>query len=74
MIGSVQQLVELYDSEGDRDYIGEPVSQRDHALQAASLACAASAPSEAVLAALLHDVGHLSRVVAEVFGWLIVMK
>ena len=56
---SVQQLAELYFDQGGQNYIGEPVSQRDHALQAAALASAASAPSEAVLAALLHDVGHL---------------
>ena len=49
---SVQQLAELYFDQGGQNYIGEPVSQRDHALQAAALASAANAPSEAVLAAL----------------------
>ena len=41
------------------DYIGEPVSQLDHALQAAALARAARASDAEVLAALLHDIGHL---------------
>ena len=42
-----------------RDYIGEPVSQLEHALQCAALAGAARAPDHEVLAALFHDVGHL---------------
>jgi gamma-butyrobetaine dioxygenase len=37
----------------------EPVSALDHALQCAARARAARAPDEVVLAALLHDVGHL---------------
>lgn len=41
------------------DYIGEGVTQLEHALQAAALARAADAPVHEVLAALLHDVGHL---------------
>jgi putative nucleotidyltransferase with HDIG domain len=40
-------------------YIGEQVSQLEHALQAAHFARHANAPDEAVLAALLHDIGHL---------------
>ena len=56
---SFVQLKALYDEQGDQDYIGEPVSQREHALQAAAHARASGAPEAAVLAALLHDVGHL---------------
>lgn len=37
----------------------EDVSQLDHARQAASLAEADGAPDELVVAALLHDIGHL---------------
>lgn len=44
---------------GGRGYIGEPVSQLEHALQCAASADRARAPEEAVLAALFHDVGHL---------------
>ena len=40
-------------------YIGEAVSQLGHALQAADAAHKAGADDEAVLAALLHDIGHL---------------
>jgi putative nucleotidyltransferase with HDIG domain len=47
-------------SAGDeRGYIGEPVSQLEHALQCAALARAAKAAPEEVLAALFHDIGHL---------------
>ena len=42
-----------------RDYIGEPVSQLEHALQCAALARAARAADAEVLAALFHDIGHL---------------
>jgi predicted HD phosphohydrolase len=43
----------------ERGYIGEPVSQLEHALQCAALARGAKAASEEVLAALFHDIGHL---------------
>jgi putative nucleotidyltransferase with HDIG domain len=43
----------------ERGYIGEPVSQLEHALQCAALARAANAAREEVLAALFHDIGHL---------------
>ena len=56
---SFDQLKALYDGQGDQDYIGEPVSQREHALQAAAHARVAGASGAVVLAALLHDVGHL---------------
>jgi phosphonate degradation associated HDIG domain protein len=39
-------------------YIGEPVSQLEHALQAAYFAQRSGATDEETLAALLHDVGH----------------
>lgn len=40
-------------------YIGEPISQLEHALQCGCLAAEAGASEELVAAALLHDVGHL---------------
>lgn len=53
------QILALLERAGDVDYIGEGVSQLLHALQAADLACQAAADDDSVLAALLHDVGHL---------------
>jgi len=44
---------------GDSDYIGEPVSIKEHSLQAAALAYSTnSEDTEIVIAALLHDIGH----------------
>lgn len=40
-------------------YFGEDVTQLEHALQCAYLARAAGAEEDVVLAALLHDIGHL---------------
>lgn len=44
---------------GATAYFGEPVTQLDHALQTAALAERADAPDALVVAALLHDIGHL---------------
>ena len=41
------------------DYIGEEVSQLEHALQCAHFARESGASDEVVLAALMHDIGHL---------------
>lgn len=40
-------------------YIGESVSQLDHALQCAKFATDSGADEEVILAALFHDLGHL---------------
>lgn len=40
-------------------YIGVPISQFQHALQAADRAVALGCPEHVVLAALLHDIGHI---------------
>lgn len=45
--------------QGDRQYGREAVSQLDHALQCAGLAEQAGETPETVVAALLHDLGHL---------------
>jgi phosphonate degradation associated HDIG domain protein len=49
----------LFEAKGDRMYVGEPVTQLEHALQSAQLAERAGASDELVIAALLHDLGHL---------------
>lgn len=54
-----EEVVELLVAQGGESYFGEPVTVLEHSLQAASFAhCAGSAPS-LIVAALLHDVGHL---------------
>lgn len=55
---TVEAIDALYARWG-RDTYDEELSQIDHALQTAALAAAAGAPDELVVAALLHDVGHL---------------
>jgi putative nucleotidyltransferase with HDIG domain len=40
------------------DYLGEPITQLEHTLQAAMLAQQSGADEETILGALLHDIGH----------------
>jgi phosphonate degradation associated HDIG domain protein len=56
---TLDDLLALLERAADEPYIGEPVSQLEHGLQAAELAASAGAPEAMVAAALLHDVGHL---------------
>ena len=53
------QIFEIFGQRGGEEYFGEPVSQLEHALQAAWQAEQQNAPSWLVVAALLHDIGHL---------------
>ncbi len=53
------RLLDLLAEAGASAYLGEPVTQLEHALQAAALAEEEGAPDELVVAALLHDIGHL---------------
>ncbi len=55
----VDEILSLFAERGDSAYGGECVSQRTHALQAAYFAQQAGGSPELVVAALLHDVGHL---------------
>ena|SRR6187402_2926812 len=62
---TVQTLFTHIKAQGDKDYMGERVSQLEHSLQAAHLARKAGADNETILAALLHDVGHFIPLYAE---------
>ena len=53
------ELAAVYASRGSATYFGEAVSMREHGLQAAHFARSCGAAPELVVAALLHDVGHL---------------
>jgi len=55
----VDFILQLFQEKGDAAYFGEPVSQTAHGLQSAHLATNAGADDEVVVAALIHDVGHL---------------
>ena len=56
--GSVAQVLDLYARWGDHHY-DEDLTQNEHAAQTAACAVAAGADDALVVAALLHDVGHL---------------
>lgn len=56
---TTDRLVELLVLGGGEAYFGEPVTQLEHALQTAALSEADGASDALVVAALLHDVGHL---------------
>jgi phosphonate degradation associated HDIG domain protein len=52
-------IIEMYETYGKEDYDGEPVSQASHMIQCAMLGIQEHADDELVLAAFLHDIGHL---------------
>jgi len=56
---TLSEIEELFTRRGGEQYTGEPVTQLEHALQAATLAEQEGASDEMVTAALLHDVGHM---------------
>jgi 2-amino-1-hydroxyethylphosphonate dioxygenase (glycine-forming) len=53
------QIRDLFVHGGGADYVGEPVTQLQHALQCAQLAEQSGADRATVVAAFLHDIGHL---------------
>jgi phosphonate degradation associated HDIG domain protein len=55
----VETILDLFRRSGEAAYFGEPVTQSEHALQAAWQASRDGATAALILAALLHDVGHL---------------
>ncbi len=61
----VDQIVVVFDEHGGEAYLGERVSMRDHMLQAAYNAELSGASDEVIVAALLHDIGHLVNSTAD---------
>ncbi len=53
------EILAIYRARGAAAYFGEHVSMTEHALQAAHFARADGAPQTLIVAALLHDIGHL---------------
>lgn len=54
-----QEVLALYEARGSTAYFGERVSMIEHGLQAGYFAQLEGAPAPLIVAALLHDVGHL---------------
>jgi [1-hydroxy-2-(trimethylamino)ethyl]phosphonate dioxygenase len=64
------EIAALFERRGAGSYFGERVSMLEHALQAAHFARTEEAPPALVVAALLHDVGHLLEdVPADIEDW-----
>lgn len=53
------EIIDLYQKHGGDEYFGESVTQLQHAFQSAELAIAQNCDDEMVLAAFLHDIGHI---------------
>jgi phosphonate degradation associated HDIG domain protein len=56
---TTDELLALYGGRGAAAYFGEAVTVTEHSLQSAYFAQCADAPDGLVIAALLHDIGHL---------------
>lgn len=59
------EIMALYARRGAQAYFGEQVSMAEHGLQAAHFAQDNRAPDALVVAALLHDIGHLTESVPD---------
>jgi 2-amino-1-hydroxyethylphosphonate dioxygenase (glycine-forming) len=59
IIPAVEEIFELYQKHGSNEYAGEKISQLEHMVQAAQLARQGGYDDEIVLAAFLHDIGHI---------------
>src|SRR3984885_7344884 len=55
------EIMDLYEGYGGAEYAGEKVSQLEHMAQAAQLAEEQGFDEEVILAAFLHDIGHISE-------------
>jgi [1-hydroxy-2-(trimethylamino)ethyl]phosphonate dioxygenase len=60
-----EEVLSIFERRGSGAYFGERVSMTEHALQAAFFAREESAAPSLVLAALLHDIGHLVAAVPD---------
>jgi [1-hydroxy-2-(trimethylamino)ethyl]phosphonate dioxygenase len=62
---TVEEIQWLFETRGPRLYLGEPITELEHALQCALMAESAGEAPAVITAALLHDVGHLIDARAE---------
>jgi len=60
MMNEVDKLIHCLVAAQETDYIGEPISQLEHALQAAYFAETAGHSQDVILASLFHDIGHFA--------------
>jgi gamma-butyrobetaine dioxygenase len=70
-VSVADEIFEIFARRGSTAYFGEKVSTTDHCLQTAYFAQLQKAPPQLVIAALLHDIGHLvMEVPDEIEDWL----
>lgn len=55
----VDGIFRLYEEQGSGSYLGDKISKTDHSIQCAMMAEKEGQPTEVLLAAFLHDIGHL---------------
>jgi phosphonate degradation associated HDIG domain protein len=55
------EIISMYENYGGSEYAGEKISQLEHMVQAAQLAEKNGFDEEVILAAFLHDIGHLAE-------------
>jgi phosphonate degradation associated HDIG domain protein len=53
------EIMQFYEQHGGEEYAGEKVTQLEHMVQAAQLAEGLGYSEDVVLAAFLHDIGHI---------------
>lgn len=53
------EIIELFQTQGGNEYAGEKLTQLEHMFQAAELAEQQGYDEEIILAAFLHDIGHI---------------
>ena len=58
MAEHITYILDLLEEQGKGDYLGESISQLEHCLQAAYFATEEVDDEEAIIAALLHDIGQ----------------
>ncbi|KAL4222739.1 hypothetical protein ACF0H5_018780 [Mactra antiquata] len=56
---TVTEIFRLYEHAGSSQYLGENVSKTEHSIQCAMCAEEDGASNQVILAAFLHDIGHL---------------
>ena len=66
----LDEITSLFSRHGAQSYFGESVSVTEHSLQTAYAGQLEGAPAQLVVAALLHDVGHLMEDVPDdILDW-----
>ena len=56
---NIERIFQLFDDFGHENYIGEEVTQLQHAQQCAEAAKRSGQANHVILGAFLHDIGHL---------------